>query len=520
MTTIKGRLAEYELDDTYKPKSGACGIVFKARDCNTGRNVALKTLLETHLEDNNVMRFRKEAAFMEGLKEHPNVVRIYEHFGFREKPYIAMEWADHSLRDLLDRSEGHKLKPPKAISAALCILNALEYAHAKGITHLDIHPGNILFDSNGAIKLSDFGLARIFWDSEEGQEILRGMQQDRTISMGYLLEPDSFFDPRNTPLTNDYLRMRRVSIANFVTYAPPELLDPKRQLTKGELVRADIYSATMVLYEMLVGRVSKQRIGRVNPAWSKINLEGILEKGMDDENKQRYDSVKDMQKALSKWNKPVISLWERVNTPVGRTLAGISSALVLGGILFATVPYFKGRFERRRNGIEQVAEEDNLRNFGLRYNNIRLISKTKPKEAYVSLNGLLKEIDQVPQQDKIRTMRQQMLSWRENEFLPYLVDFYLDHYEGKNVVEEDIKAIENLFIFIASERFSGREEALIRAVRLHKKELVFFERDYKRSFDLFNSGKVEESEALNKELLKKIKEFEASAVFAGLEKWR
>jgi eukaryotic-like serine/threonine-protein kinase len=139
--------------------SGGMANVYLAEDQELGRRVAIKILNERHANDDQfVERFRREAKNAAGLS-HPNIVSIYDRGEAEGTYYIAMEFLDgRSLKELIV-SRG-----PAPISVAIDyarqILGALRFAHRNGIVHRDIKPHNVLVDSEGRLKVTDFGIAR------------------------------------------------------------------------------------------------------------------------------------------------------------------------------------------------------------------------------------------------------------------------------------------------------------------------------------------------------------------------
>src|ERR687885_677029 len=139
--------------------SGGMANVYLAEDQELGRRVAIKILNDRHANDDQfVERFRREAKNAAGLS-HPNIVSIYDRGEAEGTYYIAMEYLDgRSLKELIV-SRG-----PAPVSVAIDytrqILGALRFAHRNGIVHRDIKPHNVLVDSEGRIKVTDFGIAR------------------------------------------------------------------------------------------------------------------------------------------------------------------------------------------------------------------------------------------------------------------------------------------------------------------------------------------------------------------------
>jgi len=345
MIVVKKR---YEVEEETPFRTGSYGQIFKANDLETGEPVALKTLLDENREDKRkVEKFRTEAMALRALKQHPNIVTIIEDFEFGGRPYIAMEWAKESLQDVLNRNKTERLTPKRAVEITQKILSALDYAHSNGITHLDIHPGNILFDFNKEPKLSDFGLARrVLWESKEGKRILENMQRMSTagLSMDNLLRNGT----GKKPTRDSRADQLEVSVRNFFNYAAPELQVPFENLSEGELKRADIYSLAKVLNRMIIGpRNFSQRLGATEAKWSGKKLEGIIERGMNLVPENRYGSAQEMSKVLSRlksYDEREISLGQRIreNAKVVVPLGGV----VLAGLIFGAIWVSTSAYQR------------------------------------------------------------------------------------------------------------------------------------------------------------------------------
>ena len=142
-------------------KLGAGGManVYLAEDQELGRRVAIKILNDRHAGDEQfVERFRREAKNAASLS-HPNIVSIYDRGEAEGTYYIAMEYlAGKSLKELI--LERGPAPVSVAIDYARQILAALRFAHRNGIVHRDIKPHNVLVDSEGHAKVTDFGIAR------------------------------------------------------------------------------------------------------------------------------------------------------------------------------------------------------------------------------------------------------------------------------------------------------------------------------------------------------------------------
>jgi CheY-like chemotaxis protein len=152
---------------------GGSGLVFEAREKETGRTVALKLLdPNAAVEPEQLLRFLRERRVMGGM-EHPNIVDFYDVGCCRGAYFFSMEYVPGgSVDDLVERAG--PLAPPVAARIALSIAQALAHIHGLGLVHRDVKPGNILLDATGAAKLTDFGLAKAACESDitNGQDIV------------------------------------------------------------------------------------------------------------------------------------------------------------------------------------------------------------------------------------------------------------------------------------------------------------------------------------------------------------
>src|SRR5712691_3142340 len=151
--------------------AGGMGEVYRARDTNLKRDVALKVLPEVFARDPERMaRFQREAEVLASLN-HPNIAHIY-----------GVE--DHAL--VMELVEGESPKGPmpfdEAWRIASQIADALEYAHDKGVVHRDLKPANVKVTPEGVVKLLDFGLAKAFVAPASAGEA--GDADSPTLTMG------------------------------------------------------------------------------------------------------------------------------------------------------------------------------------------------------------------------------------------------------------------------------------------------------------------------------------------------
>src|SRR5262249_46155626 len=226
------------------------GVVFRALDTKLQREVALK-LLPDHFADDpeRLARFQREAQVLASLN-HPNIAQIHGLEDSTGQTCIVMELVEgETLQERLKRGP---IPVDEALAIAKQICEALEAAHEKGIVHRDLKPANIKLTKDGAVKVLDFGLARM----REGEGAATNLSNSPTLMSG-----------ASTP----------GMIMGTVAYMSPEQ-------AKGRLVdrRTDIFAFGCVLYEMLTGRATfegdevTEILGRVvtaEPDWSRMPAE-------------------------------------------------------------------------------------------------------------------------------------------------------------------------------------------------------------------------------------------------------
>jgi serine/threonine protein kinase len=149
---------------------GAMGLVYDGHDPKLNRRVAIKTILTRTLDEATArhyeMRFKREVRAVARLN-HPNIVQVYDFGTEGELAYIVMEYIEG--RELKDRFEAKERFDLGAILRLMTeLLDALDFAHEAGIIHRDVKPANVMVDTRGHAKLTDFGVAR-FTEPEGGE---------------------------------------------------------------------------------------------------------------------------------------------------------------------------------------------------------------------------------------------------------------------------------------------------------------------------------------------------------------
>jgi WD40 repeat protein/tRNA A-37 threonylcarbamoyl transferase component Bud32/tetratricopeptide (TPR) repeat protein len=153
---LESRIGEYELIEEIA--RGGMGVVYKARQTRLNRIVAVKMMLGAQFaSEAGVRRFRLEAEAAAHL-DHPNIVPIFEVAEHAGRPYFSMGYVDGE--SLGERVASGPLAPKEAARMVRIVALAIQYAHDQGVIHRDLKPANVLVDRGGAVRVTDFGLAK------------------------------------------------------------------------------------------------------------------------------------------------------------------------------------------------------------------------------------------------------------------------------------------------------------------------------------------------------------------------
>lgn len=320
------------------------GVVYKARDTQLERLVALKVLPAELVSDpERRRRFVQEAKAASSLN-HPNIITVYEISSYEGGEFIAMEFVRGKTLDEVIPRNGLDLD--QALKYAIQIAEALATAQASGIIHRDVKPGNIMITDSGLVKVLDFGLAK--------------------------LTEVSAADSDDARTVDEILRTTEGTIAGTAAYMSPEQAEGKPVDS-----RTDIFSFGAVLYEMVTGQRPFQGSSQLSILTSVLRddpqliadlagnvppeLERVIARCLRKDPDRRWHSMKDVQVALTELReeadsstrittRPAIASssgtktaaseaagkWVgKSATPAGKPL--LKEALIAGGVLLAVV---------------------------------------------------------------------------------------------------------------------------------------------------------------------------------------
>ena len=234
--------------------SGEFGAVYRAREEWDDYEVAIKALNERCFPDAEAAeRFRRDADALSDI-DHPNIAGVHKYGESGDFRYVVMDIMSGSLRETLD--SGGKMSLSRAVDICRQAALGLKAAHDVGVVHRDVNPKNIMFDSDGVVKVSDFGLERADYPP--------AMALDGAPMAGGI-------------------------------YASPERMSGGRADA-----RSDIYSLGAVLYETLAGRtpVWGESLARLRPN-APTALRTAVGKCLEPDPENRYQTMDELIQALS-----------------------------------------------------------------------------------------------------------------------------------------------------------------------------------------------------------------------------
>ncbi len=259
---LQALLPQYEI--TAILGHGGMGAVYRGRQVQLDRDVAIKVLPEGLIDEtdemNYVERFKLEARAMAKL-DHPGIISVYD-FGETSagQLYFVMEFIDGMDIHQYLKQAGGKIPQNDAIAIVSHVLDALSYAHSNGIVHRDIKPANILLNREGRVKIADFGLAKRFTGGETS-----GL----TLSNVAVGTPD---------------------------FVAPEALEIGKTVDQ----RADIYAVGVMLYQLLTGQIPRGGFKFPSELYPEIDprIDDIISKAIQSDPDSRYSTALEVRTAI------------------------------------------------------------------------------------------------------------------------------------------------------------------------------------------------------------------------------
>lgn len=273
--------------------SGGMGAVFKARQPQLDRFVALKILPEELAgQPGFSARFQREAQALAKLS-HPHIVTVHDFGQSGGFFYLLMEFVDGmNLRQLM---QARRLTPKEALSIVPPVCEALQCAHDHGIVHRDIKPENLLIDKAGVVKIADFGIAKMIGGAEG--------------AFAYDNEPGT-------------------SVPGSLPFGTPDYAAPEQANGTADH-RADIYSLGVVLYEMLTGQRPKEKIEMPSKRVQvDVRIDEIVLRALERTPELRYQTAAEFRTQVEAAVQP-----RAISQPALKRKNGCLRPLIIAGVI-------------------------------------------------------------------------------------------------------------------------------------------------------------------------------------------
>ena len=293
---------------------GGMGAVYLAEQMGLGREVAIKELIPSAAADPTaLMRFMQEAKVM-ARTSHPNLVQVHDLEQIGEANYIVLEFVrGKSLRDWVNQG---LIPLPQIFAVMHGVLQALDYAHKHSIVHRDMKPENVLLSDEGAVKVADFGIARLTDDTGTGSTATK----------------------------------------TGTTVGTPQYMSPEQVASSKVDGRSDLYSAGIMFYELVVGQppfTASEADGpftlmakhvqappkppSVHKPGLDLRLEEVILKSLSKRPEERYQTGQEFDDAMSRVADRLCPGWQR-SLELGADLSKMVPALAP----YSTTPPMSG----------------------------------------------------------------------------------------------------------------------------------------------------------------------------------
>jgi eukaryotic-like serine/threonine-protein kinase len=281
---------------------GGMGTVYLAEQLGLGREVAIKELIPSAVADPTALaRFMQEAQVM-ARTSHPNLVQVHDLEQIGEANYIVLEFVrGKSLRERVNQGA---IPLPQTFAVMHGVLQALDYAHKRAIVHRDMKPENVLLSDEGAVKVADFGIARLTDDSGAGLTATK----------------------------------------TGTTVGTPQYMSPEQVASSKVDGRSDLYSAGIMFYELVVGQPpftasdsdgpftlmakhvqAPPKPPSVHKPGLDLRLEEVILKSLSKRPEERYQTGLEFDDAMSKVADRLCPGWQKSLEP-GADLSKMVSA--------------------------------------------------------------------------------------------------------------------------------------------------------------------------------------------------